>query len=558
MATPDLSDLLPIALDMTASLTAADRSRRLVAAVDRALPCDAAVLLRLDGAELVPVAARGTSPDLLGRRFRLDEHPRLDAICRAHEPVVFPAESELPDPYDGLIEGEPDLHVHSCLGCALRVDGELVGALTADALRPGVFDGVDRGFLAHLAALAAAALRTSDLIEALEQRARHEGQVAQQLVADVLERRGGLLVGNSEPMVRLRDELDLVARAELPVLVTGETGTGKELVVRMLHARSPRRERPLVYVNCAALPESIAESELFGHTRGAFTGAGESRPGKFRVADGATLFLDEIGELPLHLQPKLLRALQEGEVQPVGSDHTERVDVRILAATNRDLRAEVATGRFRADLFHRLDVCRLHVPPLREHADDIAQLAGHFADRARRRLGTGPVRLDPDAQTALRRGRWPGNVRELENVIARAVLHAAGRVDAGAPVIVRASDVGDVDGGASDADGAFGAWPHGAGVARVAGEASGVRASGSAAPGAHAHGPDASGGRDATTSVPVLPPEGTSLRQALADYQRAAVRAALAACDENWAAAARRLGMHRSNLHHLARRLGLR
>jgi anaerobic nitric oxide reductase transcription regulator len=332
-------------------------------------------------------------------------------------------------------------------------------------------------------------------------------------VQEALDSQGGLLVGHSERMVRLRREIDLVARSEFPVLVTGETGVGKELVVRMLHNRSSRVDQPLVYVNCAALPESIAESELFGHRRGAFTGAGEDRLGKLRVADGGTLFLDEIGELPLHVQPKFLRALQEGEVQAVGSDETIHVDVRVLAATNRNLEAEVATGRFRADLFHRLNVGRIEVPALREHPEDIAELAGHFADRARARLGTGPIRISPDAQAALTRGRWPGNVRELENEIYRAVLRASERSGAGEAVVIIASDIGA--------------------AGSVATTQPGARSSES-------------------PTLPEMP-----LREAVDEFQRRMIRETLRKAGGNWAAAARALGMHRSNLHHMARRLGM-
>ncbi len=508
---PTLDDLLPIALDITASLTSEDRSNRLVAAVRRALPCDAVALLRLEGSTLVPVAAQGLSSDVLGRRFPRFDHPRLDIICSNEEPTIFPADSSLPDPYDGLVDGKPHLDVHACLGCPLRVEGALVGVLTIDALQPGIFDGVDRRFLVHLAALAAAALRTSDLIETLERHARHQGLVAQDLVRDVLERRGGFLIGNSAAMANLRREVELVAGTHFPVLVSGETGVGKELVVRTLHSQSPRANQPLVYVNCAALPESVVESELFGHTKGAFTGADRARPGKFRVADGATLFLDEIGELPLSMQPKLLRVLQEGEIQPVGSDHPEHVDVRVLAATNRDLRAEVKAGNFRADLLHRLDVCRIHVPPLREHAVDIAQLAGHFGDRLRRRLGTGPVRFEPGAMAALSAGPWPGNVRELENVISRAVLRAQGRSAAGGALIVQAADLGELQ-------------------------------------------------SSVAVSARVVPPANEiavrNLREAVTEFQRALIAKELERAQGNWAAAARALGMHRSNLHHLAKRLG--
>lgn len=523
---PTLDDLLPIALDMTSSLTSEDRSKRLVDAVRRALPCDAVALLRLEGAVLVPVAAHGLSADLLGRRFHRGDHPRLDILCRSAEPVIFPAETSLPDPYDGLVEGDPHLHVHACLGCPLRVEGELVGVLTVDALEPGTFDAVDKRFLVHLAALAAAALRTSDLIAALEEHSRHQGLVAQELVRDVLDRRGGFLIGSSDAMASLRREVELVARSEFPVLVTGETGVGKEIVVRTLHSQSRRADQPLVYVNCAALPESIVESELFGHAKGAFTGADKVRPGKFRVADGATLFLDEIGELPLAMQPKLLRALQEGEIQPVGSDHTAHVDVRILAATNRDLEAEARAGRFRTDLLHRLDVCRIRVPPLREHKVDIPLLTGHFADRVRRRLGTGPIRFQPGALAALSTSEWPGNVRELENVVARAVLHASARCKPGEHVIVQPADLGlgDATSPGSPRDRALQAGP--------------TRGSASA-------------------PTPATELAGRTLRDAVDDYQRALIRQELARADGNAAAAARALGMHRSNLHHLAKRLGL-
>ncbi len=511
---PKLDDLLPIALDITASLTAKNRSERLVDAVVQALHCDAAVVLRLDGDELLPVAAYGLSPDVMGRRFARADHPRLDIICSHDTPTLFPDDSPLPDPYDGLVDGAPHLNVHACLGCPLRVDGELIGVLTADALEPGAFDTVDKRYLVHLAALAAAALRTSDLIDVLERHASHLGLVAKDLVQDFLQRRGGLLIGESDVMSRLRQEIELVASSDFPVLVTGETGVGKELVVRTLHAQSPLSDRPLVYVNCAALPDSIVESELFGHTKGSFTGAEKERPGKFRVAQGASLLLDEIGELPLHTQPKLLRVLQEGEIQPVGADHTVHVDVRILAATNRDLEAEVRAGRFRADLLHRLDVLRIRVPALRDHREDIPQLTGHFADHARRRLGTGPIRFSPDALAALVRRSWPGNVRELDNVVARAVLRATVGVTRGHPVIVNVSDITDSPQSAEEA------VPASVGPSTLA--------------------------------------AGSTLREAVQEYQRSLIQQALEDAEGNWAAAGRSLGMHRSNLYHLAKRLGLR
>src|SRR5512139_1391871 len=391
--TAAIAALLDIARDLTASLAAQDRYGRLLAAIRRVIPYDAACLLRLEGEDLVPVAGHGLAPEALVRRYRRHEHPRLDLILRAREPVRFPADSPLADPFDGLLEEDPHAleRIHACLGCALTEGGEIVGALTVDALEPNAFDSLDTRFLATLGALAGAALRTTALIEALERRVEHRGRVARELQRHAIETSGDM-IGASPALQRLLEEIAVVAASDLTVLVTGETGVGKERVAHQVHDLSPRRDEALIHVNCAALPESIAESELFGHVAGAFTGAVRDRAGKFEVADGGTLFLDEVGELPLTLQPKLLRALQSGEIQRVGSDRVHRVKVRVVAATNRDLEREVARGRFRADLYHRLAVYPLHVPPLRERRADVPLLAAHFADAARRRLGLGPVR----------------------------------------------------------------------------------------------------------------------------------------------------------------------
>ncbi len=213
-----------------------------------------------------------------------------------------------------------------------------------------------------------------------------------------------------------------VARTLTPVLVTGETGTGKELLARAIHQMSPRKTRPLVRVNCGALPATLIESELFGHERGAFTGASERRIGRFELADGGTLFLDEIGELPLDLQSKLLRAVQEGEFERVGGSKTLRVSARVIAATNRDLAAAVSAGTFRADLYYRLNVFPVTIPPLRDRVSDIAPLAQAALRRAAQRVGRTFDEIPEHVHDALRNYRWPGNVRELQNVIERAVL----------------------------------------------------------------------------------------------------------------------------------------
>jgi len=230
------------------------------------------------------------------------------------------------------------------------------------------------------------------------------------------------IVGRSAPMRELFSMMDRVAGTETTVLITGESGTGKELVARALHERSARAKRSFVAVNCAALPESVIESELFGHEKGAFTGAQEQRRGRFELADGGTLFLDEIGELSQAVQAKLLRVLQEGEFQRVGGSSTLRTEARVIAATNRDLEKEVAEGRFRSDLYWRLNVFPLHVPPLRERRSDIILLADHFAEKHGRRSGKPILRISSPAIDLLVTYHWPGNVRELENCIERAVI----------------------------------------------------------------------------------------------------------------------------------------
>jgi formate hydrogenlyase transcriptional activator len=242
------------------------------------------------------------------------------------------------------------------------------------------------------------------------------------------------LVGSDPGLLALLDTLTPIAASDATVLIQGETGTGKELIARALHNRGPRRDRPLVKVNCGAISAGLVESELFGHVRGAFTGALSRRAGRFEIADGGTIFLDEVGELPADTQVKLLRVLQEREFEPVGSSQAIKVDVRVIAATNRDLEEAVKAGRFRADLYYRLNVIPLRVPPLRERRGDIKQLAMYFLQRSARKAGR-PVRgISSQALQGLHDYSWPGNVRELQNVIERAVVLSGGpllNLDAG-------------------------------------------------------------------------------------------------------------------------------
>lgn len=514
-----LDTVVAIALDLTAALSTKDRYRRLLTALERVIPYDAAALLRVEEHLLIPVAARGLTADALGREYDRNAYPRLDIICKADGPVRFAQDDPLPDPFDGQLAVDLGVmnRIHSCLGCPLQADGRLLGILTADARDPHAFDHLDERFLKAVGALAGAQMQTAELLTALEQAAERQGLIASELMQDIAQHHGRQILGGSPLMEHLRREIDLVARSDFTILVQGETGVGKELVVRAIHAASERRERPLLYLNCAALPETLAESELFGHTRGAFTGASRERAGKFELADGGTLFLDEIGEMPASIQPKLLRAIQEGEIQRIGSEKSIHVDVRLLAATNRDLEKELQRGRFRADLFHRLNVYPIRVPSLRERKEDIPLLAGFFCERTQRRLGLGPVRLAPAAVDLLVRYHWPGNVRELENLISRAVLKASSeRTVAAGPVVITPFHLGhDL---AAQLTAPVSAWD--------------------------APGPDFA--------------KNISLRGATHRFQISLIQRTLDAHQGNWSAAARALGMDRSNLHNLATRLGMR
>jgi DNA-binding NtrC family response regulator len=234
------------------------------------------------------------------------------------------------------------------------------------------------------------------------------------------------IIGRSKAMEEVIRRAEMVASTKSTVLITGETGTGKELVARAIHDRSSQRDMPLIKVNCAAIPETLLESELFGHVRGAFTGATTNKKGKFALADGGTIFLDEIGTMNPTLQAKLLRVLQEREIEPLGSERTEKIDLRVIAATNRDLRQMVADGKFQEDLFYRLNVIPIEIPPLRERRDDIPALVEHFVAKHAQRIGRRIEKIDDGVLTGLQQYDWPGNVRELENTIERAVVLSQG------------------------------------------------------------------------------------------------------------------------------------
>jgi DNA-binding NtrC family response regulator len=260
---------------------------------------------------------------------------------------------------------------------------------------------------------------------------------------------GSEIIGESAAMARVRERIAQVAPTDSTVLIQGETGTGKELVARAVHAASSRRTRPLVSVNCAALPRELVESELFGHEKGAFTGATQQRRGRFELAEGGTLFLDEVGELPAEAQAKLLRVLQEREFERVGGSRSLRADVRLVAATNRDLQEQVTAGVFRADLFYRLNVFPIQLPPLRERLEDIPRLVQSLADKAARRLGCELEAVSPAFIESARAHAWPGNIRELENAIERSLIMSGGRLLDGADLFTPLSPAAVPAGAAS-------------------------------------------------------------------------------------------------------------
>jgi anaerobic nitric oxide reductase transcription regulator len=423
----DIMPFIDIVEDLNRDLTATQRYQRMLETLHRAqsergTPCDAMVLLKLEGDELRPVAVIGLKREALARRFKIKQHPRLEIILQNRAVTRFEADSPLPDPYDGLIQdGRGQLHVHDCMGNTIFIDDKPWGVLTMDALSASAFDDLNPMEVRANIAAVAAAVKTSVHIEALELRAEHQHEIAQRLTASDLMPE---IIGRSAALQAMLTEINTVAPTDLSVLITGETGVGKELVARSIHLSSKRADHPLVQINCAALPENIVESELFGHLRGAFSGATADRSGRFELADGGTLFLDEVGELPLSVQAKLLRALQSGEIQRIGSDEAITVDVRVIAATNRELQREVREGRFRADLYHRLAVYPLPVPPLRERDKDCILLAGYLLEKCQHQLGVARLRLTTAASGQLERYDWPGNVRELEHLLSRAALKA--------------------------------------------------------------------------------------------------------------------------------------
>ena len=380
----------------------------------------AALYLRRKTSSFELVCATGT----IGTPQRVKEY--------AHDIPVGCEDSESAN--DGSCENRIPKHQwETCV--AVRSNGDEIGFIALAPKRSGgAIDDSDITLLSVVAAQLGVAFKNAEYLHQIERQKAEIEELQKRLEAENVALRAEVrsvsqfkeIIGSSPALQRVLSLVDKAAPTDASILITGETGTGKELIARAIHDLSPRRSGPLISVNCPAIPVGLAESELFGHERGAFTGAVEARPGRFELADGGTIFLDEIGELSVELQVKLLRVLQEREVQRIGSQKVRKIDVRIVAATNRQLTAEMRAGRFREDLFYRLAAIELHVPPLRERTEDIPMLASFFLERAARMYQKSVTGFAPEALAALGRYNWPGNIRELEHVVERAVLLCTG------------------------------------------------------------------------------------------------------------------------------------
>ncbi|CAM4193794.1 nitric oxide reductase transcriptional regulator NorR [Vibrio neonatus] len=513
------SEWIQVARDITSGISEQDRFERLLVTIRDMLQCDAAALLLFQQQNFIPLAINGLSEDVLGRRFNIEQHPRLEAIARAGDIVRFPPDSDLPDPYDALIPNHAQkLEVHSCIGLPLFQEDRLIGAVTIDAFDPTQFNDFPDDDFRLISALAANSLHTALLVAKLEENigvtSAPKSKRAKYAQLD--------FIGQSQGIIELKSHISAVANTDLSVLIMGETGVGKELVAHAIYSQSNRKDESFVYLNCAALPESVAESELFGHIKGAFTGAISDRKGKFELANKGTLFLDEVGELSLALQAKLLRALQYGDIQRVGDDSNIKVDVRIIAATNRTMHEEVKEGNFRSDLYHRLSVFPIFVPPLRDREKDVILLAGFFAEQCQHKLNLSSITLDGDVLILLQNNPWEGNVRELEHAINRASVIA--KAESNAPhLVLKAHHFQFAHSDLIESP--------------------------------------TSNAMSASSDAPLLPIEqfqDLPLKEATEQFQMKLIQSAYLTNEQKLSATAKQLGLNPGNLHRLMKRLGLK
>ncbi len=394
----DLTELLEGLMDAVIEITNADKG----------------FLVLLEGESVDVKVARNLNKENIADAISQLSDSILAKVVRSRKPVIV--SDAMHDDEFSAAKSVMHLKVSSVICVPLLDRGRLLGLIYVgnDSIRD-LFQDQTLRVLTVFASQAALIVANALLLNEL--------RVDNRRLQDRLEQhRFGEIVGTSPPMQQVFRKVEKIAPTDISVLITGETGTGKELIAREVHNRSPRAGKPFVTINCGAIPENLLESELFGHVKGAFTGAVANKQGKFQAADGGTLFLDEIGEMPIELQVKLLRALQEKVVFRVGDTRPENVDIRILAATNRDLEKEIAGGRFREDLYYRLNVVNVELPPLRVRGDDVLVIARYLLSRYSREYDARVKGLSPNAAVGIRKHNWPGNIRELENRIKKAIV----------------------------------------------------------------------------------------------------------------------------------------
>jgi transcriptional regulator with GAF, ATPase, and Fis domain len=394
----DLAELLDALMDAVIGITNADKG----------------FLVLLDGETIDVKVARNLNRENIADAVSQLSDSIIAKVVRSKKPVIV--SDAMRDDEFAAAKSVMQLKVSSVICVPLLDRGRLLGLIYVgnDSIRD-LFQQDTLRILTVFASQASLIVANALLLDEL--------RVDNKRLSDRLEQyRFGEIVGTSPPMQQVFRKVEKIAATDISVLITGETGTGKELIAREIHHRSPRTGKPFVTINCGAIPETLLESELFGHVKGAFTGAVANKQGKFQAADGGTLFLDEIGEMPIELQVKILRALQERVVYRVGDTRPETCDIRILAATNRDLEKEIANGRFREDLYYRLNVVNVELPPLRQRGEDVLVIARYLLSRYSREYDVKVKGLSPNAAVAIRKHAWPGNIRELENRIKKAIV----------------------------------------------------------------------------------------------------------------------------------------
>jgi transcriptional regulator with GAF, ATPase, and Fis domain len=398
MHKPKLAELLEELMDALVEIARADKG----------------FLILVEGDELHVKVARNLKRENIADAVSQLSDSIVAKVVRSKQPVII--SDAMQDDEFSAARSVLSLKVTSVICLPLLERGNLLGVIyLGNSSVVNLFTPETLEVLTVFAAQASLIVANALLLNELEHDNRQLSNQLEQL-------RFGEIVGTSPEMQEVFRKVDRVAGTDISVLITGETGTGKELIAREIHRRSPRVDRPFVTINCGAIPENLLESELFGHVKGAFTGAVSNTDGKFQAADGGSLFLDEIGEMPIGLQVKILRALQERVVVRVGDTRTEQVDIRVIAATNRELEEEIRAGRFREDLFYRLNVVNLHLPPLRRRGEDVLVIARYLLSRYSHEYSSSVKSFSPDAAAAIRKHDWPGNIRELENRIRKAIV----------------------------------------------------------------------------------------------------------------------------------------